>query len=132
MLRVSLSEAGSVVIDGERAERDVEVETDALSFLKGRVRIFAPFFMFFLRDAVLLEREDLVEEAAVDLGIVEERSDNFSSPFRPNLYYTPRAHLSELLPPQIPKSPEITAAETNKSREGEQWRGCEEDDRKNK
>jgi hypothetical protein len=107
MLRVSLSEAGSVVIDGERAERDVEVETDALSFLKGRARTFAPFFTFFLRDAVLLEREDLVEEAAVDLGIVGGRSDNFSSPFRSNLYYTPRARLSELLPPQTVRNTEI-------------------------
>ena len=70
MFRVSLSEAGSVVIDGERAKRDGEVETEALSFLKGRARALPPFCTVFFRDAALPEREDLVEEAAIDLAIV--------------------------------------------------------------
>jgi hypothetical protein len=78
---VLVSEEGSVVIDGERAERDVEVESDALSFLKGRARAFALFCTFFFRDTALPEREDFTE--AVDLAIGFRRFwDNTSFRFR--------------------------------------------------
>jgi hypothetical protein len=66
---------GSVVIDGERAERDVEVETFFLSLLKGRARTFAPFCTFFFREVALPERDDLTEEATEDFGMVKRQPE---------------------------------------------------------
>ena len=62
-----------MVMDGEQAEHDVEVAVDTvfLSLLKGWAMAFVPFCTFFFRDAALPEREDLVEEAAVDFSIRE-------------------------------------------------------------
>jgi hypothetical protein len=82
-----LSEAGSVVIDGERAERDVEVEIDFLSFLNGRASAFTLFCTFVFKDAALPERDDLAEEAAVDFGI----EGNLNSPLLQNNLYFPRS-----------------------------------------
>ena len=69
MLGSLLSEARSVVIDEERAECDIEVETDFLSLLNGQARAFTPFCTFFFTVAAFPERDDLAEEATVDFSI---------------------------------------------------------------
>jgi len=48
------------------------VERDCLSFLNGRVIIFAPFLTVFLIDAALLEiLEALVEEVSIELAMLK-------------------------------------------------------------
>ena len=82
----SLSDTGAVVIEGERVERKVEVEIDALSFLNGRAKAFARFLTDFFREAALLERvEDAVKEVSVDLGMTEKQDKKLTCAAAPIL-----------------------------------------------
>lgn len=57
----------------ERIERVEAIEIDFLSFLKGRAMAVAPFCMFRLKDAALLEVvDDLVEDVSVDFAMMEK------------------------------------------------------------